>query len=279
MEDDFFALGGTSLAALRLLGALERRRGLALPYSALIGAPTVRQLAARLRSEAPASAILPLGGGSSGPPLFLLHAADGGVGAYRALGERLDRPVLGLPDPVLDGAAPAGSIEAMAAAHAATVRAAAPGPYLLGGWSYGGVLAHAVARALRAQGEEVALVVLIDSFAPDVARRLDPLLPLPELPPAAARAFHAHRDAALRYAPGPDAGRVHVIRAAASPDGGWSALVADLREDLLPGDHDSLLQPPHVGALAAAVSALAHAALRPPEPSMATSPLDRAEPA
>ncbi len=120
----------------------------------------------------PLVALRPTG---SRPPLFLVHPVGGNVFCYtelsRLLGE--DQPVYGLQ---ALGLSPAGTaaqetVEAMAATYVAALREAQPrGPYRLGGWSIGGVLAYAMAQELRQGGEEVELLALFDSLAPVLSR-------------------------------------------------------------------------------------------------------------
>jgi thioesterase domain-containing protein len=114
-------------------------------------------------------------GNGSRPPFFCVHAIGGSVFSYgelaRALGPEL--AFYGLQSPGLEGGPMYEDVPAMAAAYAAAVEAAAPtGPVLLGGWSFGGVVAFEMARQLRARGREVPLVALLDSHAPTGAELL-----------------------------------------------------------------------------------------------------------
>jgi thioesterase domain-containing protein len=110
-------------------------------------------------------------GQSGRPPLFLVHPAGGDVLCYVDLVRRLgaDQPCFGLRAAGLIGDQPPSTeVEEMARLYAGLIRTEQPeGPYLLGGWSIGGVVAFEIARQLRDQGEEVALLALIDSHAPD----------------------------------------------------------------------------------------------------------------
>jgi thioesterase domain-containing protein len=103
-------------------------------------------------------------------PFFCMHPLGGGVGDYAALANHLDpeQPFFGLRALALDDPqAPALSLEALAASYVADVRRAQPaGPYRLGGYSSGGLLAFEMARQLDAAGQPVALVALLDTFAP-----------------------------------------------------------------------------------------------------------------
>jgi thioesterase domain-containing protein len=92
----------------------------------------------------------------------------GTVFSYAELARALGRPFYGIQTPGLENGRPAADLAAMAAEYVAAVRGVQPkGPYLLGGWSFGGVVAYEMACQLRESGEEVALLALFDSWAPD----------------------------------------------------------------------------------------------------------------
>ncbi|HEV7667189.1 MAG TPA: thioesterase domain-containing protein [Thermoanaerobaculia bacterium] len=106
--------------------------------------------------------------GGTRRPWFLIHPVGGSVFCYtdlvRALGP--DQPVYGLQAPEGEGAAPA-SLEEMASRYLEALRAAQPeGPYRLGGWSMGGVVAYEIARQLAARREEVEQLAVLDVSAP-----------------------------------------------------------------------------------------------------------------
>jgi thioesterase domain-containing protein len=131
----------------------------------------VAELADRLGatgSGAP-SVLVSLRDGPQRPPLFLLHPSGGEVIAYRALLDDLapGRALVGVRSPAVAGAPERGSVAEMAGAYATALREHQPeGPYLLGGWSLGGVLAQAMAAELEREGGKVALCALIDSALP-----------------------------------------------------------------------------------------------------------------
>jgi thioesterase domain-containing protein len=104
------------------------------------------------------------------PACFLVHPPGGIVVCYQALAHHLgdDRPVYGIRSRGLQGETelPA-TLEEMAAEYVAVVRAAQPqGPYHLGGWSMGGIVAYEMAQQLRAQGQSVGLLALMDTTIP-----------------------------------------------------------------------------------------------------------------
>ncbi|MDX3187152.1 SDR family NAD(P)-dependent oxidoreductase [Streptomyces sp. MN03-5084-2B] len=161
---DFFALGGDSLLAVRMLGRLP---GPPVPPREFLADPTVAGLARVLHADDAVAVPLKQG---TGTPLFLLHPSGGDVLCYTELTRRLDvpNPVVALTDPgLVDGTGPEG-IPEMVRRYLRVVRGRQPhGPYLLGGWSMGGTVGHELACALRAAGEEVALLLMIDANSPE----------------------------------------------------------------------------------------------------------------
>lgn len=113
--------------------------------------------------------------GAAEPPLFLIHPSGGDVLCYSELVGLLsdDRPVVGLTDPALTGGVEPADIPALAKHYLDAARQYQPhGPYLLGGWSMGGTLAHEMACLLERRGERTALLFMIDSNTPDRIRTL-----------------------------------------------------------------------------------------------------------
>jgi thioesterase domain-containing protein/acyl carrier protein len=172
-EDDFFLRGGHSLLAVRLMARIEREFGQQLPMSALFNSPTIAQLAAALREkvEQPAwSSLVTIQSRGAQPPLFFVPGGGGNVVYLYALARQLrcERPFFGLQALGLDGRSmPHGSIEEMAAAYLLEIQQLQPaGPYCLAGHSSGGWVAFEMARQLRDRGEEVEMVVIVDTPAP-----------------------------------------------------------------------------------------------------------------
>jgi len=173
VTDDFFDLGGHSLLAVRLAARIEQKWGRSLALSDLLMGSTIEELASRLRESvksSAASSLISLGTSGPGHPLFLVHPIGGGVLCYNALARRLDgaHAVLGLQAAGLDGEVePVADLVRMASRYVETLLAEHPeGPYFLGGWSMGGVVALEMARQLAATGREVPFIFLIDCSAP-----------------------------------------------------------------------------------------------------------------
>ncbi len=179
VEDNFFELGGQSLMAVRLVARVRAAFGRELPVSTVLtGGGTIAEMAKLLEDgggarRSPLVAIQPRGDRT---PLFFVHPAGGGVLCYAELARGLgtDRPFYGLECPgVHPGAAPLSLTEAVEAYLAAVRSVRAHGPYALGGWSSGGVIAVEMAERLIRAGESVPLVALIDTWAPGAAPALD----------------------------------------------------------------------------------------------------------
>ncbi|MGD0207573.1 MAG: amino acid adenylation domain-containing protein [Verrucomicrobiota bacterium] len=173
VRDNFFELGGHSLLAVRLFALIEKRLGKKLPLTAVFQGATVEHLAGVLRQQAtsgPQSSLVALQPGGSKRPLFLVHPAGGHVFPYIHLAQLLgpDQPCYGLQARGLeDGQDPHTRIEDMAAWYIQALQTVQPtGPYLLGGWSMGGVVAFEMAQQLHAQGQRVSLLALLDGRIP-----------------------------------------------------------------------------------------------------------------
>ncbi|MFE9749522.1 amino acid adenylation domain-containing protein [Saccharothrix saharensis] len=171
VDDGFFDLGGHSLLATRLVARIGAEFGVRLGVRAVFEATTVAAMARRLADgpadDAPPAVLLPLRADGSAAPLFCVHPAAGVGWVYAGLLPHLpDRPVYALQARGLSqpDARPT-SLDGMAKDYLDQVRAVQPnGPYHLLGWSFGAGVAHAMAAALREEGEEVATLALLDGY-------------------------------------------------------------------------------------------------------------------
>ncbi|SNY78843.1 non-ribosomal peptide synthase domain TIGR01720/amino acid adenylation domain-containing protein [Nocardia amikacinitolerans] len=188
-DDDFYALGGNSLKSVQVVNELRKELDYEVPIAWMLSDPCPADLAKRIESgmrSGPAvertdhgfDVLLPIRTDGARPPLFCIHPAAGLSWCYRTLDRYLadGRPIYGLQAPQIGGEVPGPtSIEDMARRYFDEIRAVQPhGPYHVLGWSLGGVIAHAVAVEMRAAGEDVALLALLDAEVDGVE---EPTLP------------------------------------------------------------------------------------------------------
>ncbi len=171
VDENFFDLGGHSLLAARLVARIRAAFGTPLEVHTLFESPSPAGLArwiADPSSGAAPKSLLPLRAEGSRPPLFCVHPAAGMGWPYAGL-----LPYLGPDQPVYalqargPGEAPGlpTTVEEMAADYTAQIRAVRPeGPYRILGWSFGGLVAHAMATLLQREGAAVDLLVMVDSY-------------------------------------------------------------------------------------------------------------------
>jgi nonribosomal peptide synthetase DhbF len=174
VADNFFALGGHSLLAMRLVSRIRAVLGTDLSVRVFLQAPTVTGVIESLAGEPAAHAridpVLPIRPSGDQPPLFCVHPVSGVAWCYSGLQRHLPPglPIYGLQLDITEGSAQPRDLEELTASYAGRIREIQPaGPYHLLGWSLGGNIAHAVASRLQREGEQVALLALLDSTPGD----------------------------------------------------------------------------------------------------------------
>jgi thioesterase domain-containing protein len=232
---------------------------------------------------------VPIKPSGSNPPLFCVHGGGGTVLVYRELAQHLgpDQPMYGLQAQGLDGKQPRlNRVEDMAAHYLKEIRAVQPeGPYFLGGLSFGGTVAFEMAQQLHAQGQQVGLLFLFDTFPKGYETKsvlLRKLWQMPRdeqfeyigrklrnyqlkkriyrhfLPRALKDVREAINQAGVHYALRPYAGHVALfcaseksLRGVRDPNRGWQSLAGGgLEVYEIPGGHVSILAEPQVRVLA-----------------------------
>ena len=168
-DEDFFELGGDSVAAAALMTAIAAHRGLELPISTVARHPTMEGLARALLSRSPPSLdphLLPVDDGGDATPLFMVHGLTGQSFSARWLKDRIGprRPIYGLQaTPQRPDEAPIKSVEELAQDYIAAIRSVRPqGPYIIASTCAGVLIAWEMAHRLREAGEEVPALIAID---------------------------------------------------------------------------------------------------------------------
>jgi aspartate racemase len=189
IRDNFFELGGHSLLAVGLMRRIERDFRRTVPLAALFEAPTIEQFAAILRQQQSTlgtSLIVPIQPQGTRPPFFCVHGLGGAVLRFQELARHMapDQPFYGIQPQGINGEMPVlSSVEQMAARYIGEMRKFQPeGPYYIGGYSFGGLVAFEMARQLQGDGQEIGLLALLDTYpgkAKSKAVLLSTLLTLP----------------------------------------------------------------------------------------------------
>ncbi len=198
VDEDFFDAGGHSLIAIRMLSRVHKELGVRFELTAIFDAPTIATLTAEvlkvrpgldgaLADAADAAAatvtaadertaahrsLVPISTTGEKTPIFVVHGAGGNVLFLWTLARALagTRPVYGFQASGVDGRdMPDPSIEVMAERYVAELTSAHEGPYIIGGYSGGGIVAFEMVRQLSALGKEVERLVLFDSPVPGEA--------------------------------------------------------------------------------------------------------------
>jgi len=176
LDDNFFMIGGDSLQAVDLFHRVEKELGRSLPRSILFEAGTVAKMAQCIEEFTTASCLVPIQPKGDAPPFFCVHDGNGEVLNYRELARLVGetQPFCGIRCRGLDEEGlPFTRIEDMAAHYIDEMKKVQPkGPYYIGGYSFGGRVAYVMAQRLRAAGEEVALLALLDTASGYGQRRV-----------------------------------------------------------------------------------------------------------
>ncbi|MBL7952769.1 MAG: AMP-binding protein [Flavobacteriales bacterium] len=281
LTDDFFLLGGDSLSGVRICGRLCDMLGCQVKLVDLFRNPKLKDFAVELgRTETTRrwTNLAPIRSTGSRLPFVCVHGDEGNYNIPRLLNE--DRPFLGFMHQGEDGLGMKHqTIRSIARHYANELLDARPdGPYILSGFSMGGVIAFEMARRLVSLGKEVPLLVLLDARGPDfnwwryaprtkladlrgdlLRPRCDRYLDRGQPIPFKLRNFYiinTYRRALERYQPKPYSGKVLLVRSrqrANEPAGWQNLLLGDVHTRVLPGEHLTILREPHVRAVVAAV--------------------------
>jgi thioesterase domain-containing protein len=280
VEDNFFDLGGDSALALELFHQIALAGGRELPPVMIYHAPTITALAAVLEQpETPSlPALVRLKAGHQDQPVFIAHGLGGSAMDFFQVVKHIETPkaIYGLQAKGIDGAdEPLDRIEDMARYSLDAVRQLQPhGPYLLVGFSLGGLVMLEMGQQLISEGETVGLLALLDSYPHStrlargqrirlsirqtwrrMARRLDwlgvkpPFETTVEVP--ASPAMQRSRASAYRalecYEPRFYPGKIHFVRAAIPTDfpadaaAVWAPLAREFEVEAVPGDHLAIM--------------------------------------
>jgi thioesterase domain-containing protein len=275
IDDNFFDLGGDSALALELFNEIALASGRELPPVMIYQAPTIAALASLLEQpvEPSVPALVQLKSGSE-PPLFIAHGLGGSVIDFYQVVKYMDTPlaIYGMQAKGIDGVEESlDRIEDMARYSLDAIRQLQPhGPYLLAGFSLGGLVTLEMAQQLIAEGEKVGLLAMLDTYPHmsrlsgaqrarmsarqtwrRLARRLTWLGVRPPYettvdvsPSPALQHFRDRSYLALeRYQPRYYPGKIRFVRAAiptdfpANPAAVWSNLAQEFEVKTVPGDH------------------------------------------
>lgn len=280
-DENFFDLGGDPWLAIQLFDEIKQATGRSFSPLVIYQAPTIASLAAFLQAaKTPAfPKYVQLKSGNAHPPLFLMHGLGGNIMEFFGLVKHLQisHAVYGLQARGIDGLEdPFSSIEQMAKFHVDAIKEVQPhGPYLLVGYSLGGLVAMEMARHLLSTGDKTALLVMIDSYPPiryappvqklgvwarkarNRARQM--LQSAPQSDKSLGRVFtppmlkvqEAARKALVDYQLRPYPGEVRFVRAGTplhfpdDPARVWTKFITQMEVQTVPGDHQELLTAYH----------------------------------
>lgn len=289
IEDDFFEAGLDSLQAIQLISQIEDKFKITIQPTELFQKTTIKELGEYLDQEnraktEPLHTIVKIKTRGTKRPFFCVTAGYGDILTLKGLSDLMgdDQPFYGLQpldkDSASDELDSQLNIRDLAAEYISDIRAIQPeGPYNLGGYSAGGILAFEMAQQLLASGEKVGPIIMLGVpftrtfLGHSIHRFLTKAIPklLPETGKTGSdiariirslfsdEGLQIHLQCVLGYEPKPYEGKIIVL------EGGWSstrilpwkkkwnvAAKGGLKIDLLPGNHDSFIRPPYVKDLA-----------------------------
>lgn|GEM_PF-583838 len=278
LNDDFFLIGGDSLSGVRICARLKEMLGCEVQLVDLFKYPVLRRFAAQVGRKDHAKRwtnLAPIRLTGSAIPFICVHGDEGNYNLPRLISS--DRPFIGFMHQGEDGRGMRHmTIKAIARHYVNELLEARPeGPYILAGFSTGGVICFEMAQRMRSLGKEVPLLILLDArgpkfnwwryaprtkladlkgefLRPRCERYLDKGMPIP----FKLRNFYiinTYRRALERYRPKPYDGRVLYLRSlqrAHEPSGWGDLLLGDTHTVAFPGEHVTLLREPHVHAVA-----------------------------
>jgi thioesterase domain-containing protein len=286
IDDNFFDVGGTPLLAEQLFREIAKISGSTIPSVAIYDAPTIKNLAALITKPGltyRCPALLLIKAGADPPPIFMAPGMGGDVTQFFQVARHihLRHPLYGMQPRGLDGAnEPLFDIVEMAQFYLREIQKMQPaGPYLLVGYSLGGLIMLEIARLLMDINKEVPLLVMVDTY-PHMGRlaagqqirllarlsrhRFSSMLRMKSslrdnqsgcpneyadrtLAVAASRVRVAQLNAWKKYRPRFYNGKITFIKAdtvtyfPADPVAIWRRLVKDLEVKSVPGDHLGIL--------------------------------------
>jgi len=294
VRENFFELGGHSLIAVRLMRHIEQGFSRKLPLATLFEAPTIEQMAVILRRDSwkpEFSLVVPIQPKGTRPPFFCVHGLGGAVLRFQDLARHMapDQPFYGIQPQGMDGGAPVlASVEEMAARYISEMRTfQREGPYYIGGYSFGGLVAFEMALQLVDEGHEIGFLGLLDTYPGQaksttdmvstllklsfkqqatyvrqrvkryrkgIRRRWDALF----LPSLLKEVRSTLAQAELAYQPRPYSGKAtwfcageKGLRGLSTPENDWSNwIIGGVEVHEFEGDHGSILKEPMVTMLA-----------------------------
>ncbi|MFK8007118.1 MAG: amino acid adenylation domain-containing protein, partial [Saprospiraceae bacterium] len=182
INDNFFELGGHSLIAVGMMARIEKATGKSLPLSVLLENATIKSLASLMEDDEKVektwNSLIPVKSTGSKPPIYIVHGAGLHVMLFNVLGNFMDKeqPVFALQAKGLNGESePLDRMEDIAAHYVAEILKHNPcGPYAVAGYSFGGLIAFEMAKQLKAQGKEIALLGMFDTIVqPYITKNMD----------------------------------------------------------------------------------------------------------